>query len=451
MKKLLAIIKREYMQRLRSKAFLILTILGPIMTIGMMVLPALIFSMKAGGPTRLAVLDQSGKMYARIQDAMAREEDDEDEIDSRKNDDAVPASAGPEERMKKAGAANAQAFMVEQAQLGSRTLEEVKRELSERVRLDELDGYLIVPPDVLATSRVEYYGRNVGDVVTRSQLEARLNRAVFEQRVAEAHISTQLVREMSRRLDVTTIKISDRGEEKDTGGGFFLVLTIGVFILLMITMYGQTILGAVIEEKETRMAEMLFSSVRAFPLMMGKLIGVSLLALTQYAVWGAASVLFTLYGAGALASSGMEATLPGVHWSILVYFVIFSLLGYFIYSTFYLLVGAMVTTTQEGGQVALPVTFLLIAAYMLIFPVIRSPDSSLAFWISLIPFFSPIIMPVRIVTQTPPAWQIALSLLIGWCTVMLLIWTAARVYRIGMLMYGKRASIPEVLRWLRQA
>jgi ABC-2 type transport system permease protein len=450
MRKLLAIIKRGYVQRLRSKAFLISTLLGPAMTIGMMILPALVFSIKTGEAPRLAIVDQSGKLYERVHEALLRENDDEEVAEANADYTARKGKAGQESVQRTVGPGQA-SYIVEQIEVAGRSLEDVKRELNERVRNGGLDGYIIIPQNVLAGGEVEYYGRNVGDVLTRGQIEDRLNRAVFEQRLAEANINQELVREMSRPLDVSSIKISDKGEEKDTGGGFFLVLTIGVFILLTITMYGQTILSAVIEEKETRMAELLFSSVRAFPLMIGKLVGVSLLALTQFAIWGAAFAFLSLYGAGALASSDMDITLPGVHWSLIVYFIIFSLLGYFIYSTFYLLVGAMVTTTQEGGQVALPVTSLLIAAYMLIFPVIRAPDSSFAFWISLVPFFSPIIMPVRIVTQTPPFWEIALSLLIGFCTVALLIWIASRIYRIGMLMYGKRASIPEVLRWIRQS
>lgn len=451
MNKLRAIIKREYLQRVRSKTFIFATVLGPLLTIGLMVLPALIFSIKTGEATRLAIVDQSGRMSARLRDAIMRPPDEKEEAESEKGSELNSFKTAPEERMRKAQAVSRASFIVEEVQPQGRPLELVKRELSERVRRGELDAYIILPADVLSNGEVEYYGRNVGDVVTKAQLEDRLNRAVIEERLAEAHISQQLVQEMSRPLSMTTIKIGEEGEEKDSGGAFFLVLTIGVFILMITIMYGQAILMAVIEEKETRMAEMLFSSVGAFPLMIGKLLGVSLVALTQYLIWAAAFALFSLYGVGMLAASGMDVTLPGIHPSLILYLVLFSLLGFFIYSTFYLLVGAMVTTAQEGGQVALPVTFLLVTAYMLIFPVIRSPNSSFAFWISLVPFFSPIVMPVRIVTQTPPFWQIALSMLIGVGAVILLIWLAARIYRIGMLMYGKRASIPEVLRWVRQS
>ncbi|HKP46055.1 MAG TPA: ABC transporter permease, partial [Pyrinomonadaceae bacterium] len=212
-------------------------------------------------------------------------------------------------------------------------------------------------------------------------------------------------------------------------------------------------LGAVVEEKETRIAEVLFSSVRSSTLMIGKLVGVSLLALTQLAIWIGAFALISLYGVGVLASRGIDlgdVHLPHLPGAFFAYFFLFFVLGYFIYASIYVLVGSMVTTTQEGGQMAMPIVFLLIAALYTAFPVMRSPDSSFAFWVSMFPFFSPITMVVRIVAHTPPFWQIALSLGIDVLTGLLLLLLASRIYRIGMLMYGKKASIPEVLRWVRQ-
>jgi len=125
-------------------------------------------------------------------------------------------------------------------------------------------------------------------------------------------------------------------------------------------------------------------------------------------------------------------------------------MGYFMYAAIYALVGSMVTTSQEGGQMAMPVVFLLMAGLYLSFAVIRAPNSSFSFWVSIVPFFAPITMMVRIVSQTPPFWQIALSLAIGFATVFLLLWLASKIYRIGMLMYGKKATIPEVVRWIKQ-
>jgi len=229
------------------------------------------------------------------------------------------------------------------------------------------------------------------------------------------------------------------------------VFSFGLLIYISVLMYGQIVLGAVIEEKETRIAEILFSSMRSFPLMMGKLIGVSLVALTQLSIWALAFLAFAAFGVGILAAQGVPVTLPHVPAMVFVYFVLYFLMGYFIYSTIYALVGSMVTTTQEGGQLAMPVVLMLVAGFYFVFPIIRSPNSSLAFWASMFPFFAPITMMVRITTETPPTWQIALSLAIGFATVIALIWLASRIYRVGMLMYGKKASIPEVWRWVRQA
>ena len=180
--------------------------------------------------------------------------------------------------------------------------------------------------------------------------------------------------------------------------------------------------------------------------MMGKLVGVSLVALTQLGIWAGAFLIFSLWAAG-----GSTITLPHIPPMLFVWFVAFFLMGYFIYATVYAVVGSMVTTTQEGGQLALPIVLLLVAGFYLSFNIIRSPSSSLAFWASMFPFFAPITMLVRIVTETPPLWQILLSLGIGCVTIVGLVWLASRIYRIGMLMYGKKATIPEVWRWVRQA
>ena len=166
----------------------------------------------------------------------------------------------------------------------------------------------------------------------------------------------------------------------------------------------------------------------------------------QFGIWGLGFVGLTAY----FAAQGVAVKVPSVPASVFAYLILFFLLGYFIYATLYALVGSMVTTAQEGGQLAMPIIFVLLAGFLLVIPIIRSPNSSFAFWVSMIPFFAPITMLIRIATQTPPLWQIALSLTIGFTTVVLLLWLASRVYRVGMLMYGKRATIPEVLKWIRQ-
>lgn len=451
MNKLLAIIKREYIQRVRSRMFLVWTILGPLMLVFFSVVPALVFRIKTGEPTRIAVIDQTGKLYERVRAALTDERGVEEESGETPESSAVRnINASSQERVRRAGQEMAGSYVVEPVNIDGRSVESAVAELNERIRRNQLDGFIIIPKDILTNGRISYYGRNTGDVITQDQIRARVASAIRDQIIAEANVPQKVFAEVSRPVLMDSTRVTNTGAERDSGGGFFMVLVVGFLIYLMLVTYGQVILGAVVEEKETRIAEVLFSSVRSFSLMMGKLIGVSLVALTQYGIWAIVFLLFALYGVGMLAAQGVPVELPHIAPSLVIYFIIFFLLGYFIYATIYALVGAMVTTTQEGGQVALPVIFLLMIGFYLSFAVMRSPDSPFAFWVSIIPFWSPITMMVRIVTGQPPFWQIALSILIGLATVVLLIWLAARVYRIGMLMYGKRASIPEVIRWVRQ-
>jgi ABC-2 type transport system permease protein len=454
MNKFWAVVKREYVQRVRSKMFLVVTIGAPLMFALFTVVPAMIAGIKSGGPLRLAVVDETGRMYERVSQSLRGGRDEgEDETEDGGTIARNAANANSSERVERAAKAMDQGYAVEQVPLGGRTTAEVIGQLDERVRKaqkdeDHLDAYLILPKDILEKGEALYFARNVGDVFTRGQIKDRLTTALRDTRLAEHNITPAQMRELNRPVKLTA---RGGGGEEDKGQGFYLVFGVGFVIYLTILMYGQVILGAVIEEKETRIAEILFSSIRSFPLMMGKLIGVSLVALTQLAIWGLAFAAFALYGVAMLAAQGMKINFPHIPASVFAYLVLFFLLGYFIYATLYALVGSMVTTSQEGGQLAMPIILMLVIGFYFVIPVIRSPNSPLAFWVSMIPFFSPIIMLVRIVTQTPPFWQIALSLGIGFATVALLIWVAGRVYRVGMLMYGKRATIPEMLKWVRQA
>ena len=382
---------------------------------------------------RVAVMDQTGKMFTRLEDAMASDETPEQ-----------PDRTGPE--------VAGRVFQLEQVTSIGPDADAQRSRLDERLRAKEIDGYLILPADFMDHGRAEFFNNNPGDVLSQRILRQALNRAVREQRLVEAQVDSKTRQGLFQPVEIDSVKMGAAGEERDSGGSFILVFAVGFIMYLAILMYGQIILGAVIEEKETRIAEILFSSVKPFTLMMGKLVGVSLVALTQLAIWGTAFSVFALYGVNLLASRGMKMTsIPSIPFAHYIYFGLFFLLGYFIYATIYALVGSMVTTTQEGGQLAMPIILILVVSFYLFLPVSRSPDSSFSFWVSMIPFSAPVAMLVRIVTQTPPFWQIALSLLIGFGTVVGIMWLASRIYRVGMLMYGKRASIPEALRWARQA
>lgn len=445
MRKLFAVVKREYIQRVRTKFFVVATILGPLLMAGFTVVPALMFSIKSGGPTRLAIIDQTGKMYGRVAQELESGKDARDENES--PPPPMQPQTGPgasQEQVKQAGQMVKGSFVVEEAHLENNTLDELKKGLEVKVQNRGLDGYVVLPPNLLSGGQPEFRARNAADPFTKSVIQRSISRAVRSQRLVNAGIKEETVEQASQAVQLKTIEAG--GKESKGDASFFLVFGLGLLIYMSVLLYGQVVLGAVIEEKETRIAEILFSSMRSFPLMMGKLIGVSLVALTQMGIWAAAFVAFSIWAAG-----GSSITLPHVPPMVFMYFGLYFLLGYFIYSTVYAVVGSMVTTTQEGGQVAMPIVLMLVAGFFLSFNIIRSPNSPLAFWASMFPFFAPITMLVRIVTETPPLWQILLSLGIEIATAIGLIWLASRVYRVGMLMTGKKATIPEVLRWVRQA
>jgi len=449
MRRFFAVVKREYVQRVRSRMFILMTVLGPVMLSLFGFAPALILSIRAGGPVRIAVVDQTGKLYQGVYDSLMDKAEMSESTPDQMNANVLNKDAS--ERLQEIDDQEEGNFELEEVRPGGRSLNEIKKELDQRVLAKELDGYLILPANLLQDGKPEYFARNTGDLFTRKSLEEALSRAVRQQRLAEANIDARIVQELSEPVQLDTImKVGATGGVRDSGEGFALVFGASFIMYLTILMYGQMILGAVIEEKETRIAEILFSSVKPFTLMMGKLVGVSLVALSQLAIWGLAFVAFVVFGVGLLAARGLPLHIPNVPLVNFIYFGLFFLLGYFIYSTIYALIGSMVTTAQEGGQLSMPIVLLPLIGFYLFLPISHSPDSSFAFWVSMFPFFSPMTMLVRIVTQTPPLWQIVLSLLLGFGTVALLIWVAARIYRVGMLMAGKKATIPEVMRWVRQ-
>src|SRR6185369_12803727 len=377
-------------------------------------------------PMRVVVLDGTGKIFGRLRGYLQAEPEP-----------ATQDEGNPTARNNPIEKARQESFVLEQASTVGSSATQVQADLERRLGAKEIDAYLLLPPDVLQSGRAQFFRRNTSDLISTRRIQEALDSAIREQRLIDAHVDQQTMTNLARSVDFETTRISGAGTERDSGGGFILVFAGGFLMYISVLLYGQVVLGAVIEEKETRIAEVLFSSVRPFTLMMGKLLGVSLVALTQLTIWGLAFGAFGLYGVSLLASKGIPAAIPTVSPVLYLYFVLFFLSGYFVYSTLYALIGSVVTTAQEGGQLAFPIIILLVISFYLFLPVSRNPDSTLSFWLSMIPFFSPVSMLVRIVTQTPPFWQIALSLLIGFSSAAGLTWVSARIYRIGMLMYGK--------------
>jgi ABC-2 type transport system permease protein len=233
MKKFLAVIKREYVQRVRSRMFIVVTVLGPLLLALFTVLPALIAGIEAGGPTRIAVVDQSGKMLDRFQQALGRKEEPADLAAAQKSP-VETMNANQQDRLNSAGKIAKGNFQVERVAIEGRPLDEVKRELTDRIRKGQLDVYIVLPPDILESGNAEFYGRNSGDVFTRGRLTDRLTTAVRNERLAQKNIAPEVVREINRPVTLNATRISDSGEEKDSGAGFYLIFGMGFVIYLTI-------------------------------------------------------------------------------------------------------------------------------------------------------------------------------------------------------------------------
>ncbi len=448
MKKFLAVVKHEYKKIVLKWTFLIATLLFPVLAAAFAVVPALLFSIK-GKPTRLVIVDQSGKVAVRVKESLLNEK----KLKEPSRDDVMKdLTASREEQMKQSAKQLGAAFVFKNYDESGKSLEQIRGELNGKITNKELDAYLIIPQNFESPeAKFEFFSRKAGDFVANNTLKDALNEAVRSQRLADANISEVQLRDLSKDVDLSVKKVDERGDEKDSDSSFVAAFIVGLMIYITLIIYGQQILAAVIEEKETRIAEILFSSAKPFELMMGKLVGVGLAGLTQLAIWIISALVLVGIGLAQMSAAGVNISIPDITPLTVAYFFIFFLLGFFIYATVYALIGAMVTTVQEGGQFAMfPIFFLVIGFYMS-FTVIRDPNSSLSFWVSIVPFLAPITMPVRILAETPPFWQIGLSILLNGITITFLVWLAARVYRVGMLMTGKRATIPEVWKWIRQA
>ncbi len=448
MRKFLAVVKHEYRKIVLKWTFLLSTLLLPFIAACFVVVPTLMFAIKSE-PMRIVIVDPSGKIAPRIKQNLSADKMKE-KAEAAMKESLKNFNASSDERLKQNAKNFEESYILSDYDASGKSYEQFRADLNEKVIKKELDAYLIIPENFEAeNAKIEFYSRKAGDFVTEGSLEEAVNEAIRTQRFADARVSEQQLKEFSRKIDFDKKTIDERGEEKNSSSVIGGAFVIGLLIYITLAIYGQMIMGAVVEEKETRIAEILFSSAKPFELMMGKLVGVGLAGLTQLAIW--ISTVLLLIGFVAIYSpAGFGDYIPNITLLMIVYFFIYFLLGFFIYASIFALIGSMVTTVQEGGQFSFPPIMLLLIGFYFTFLVIRDPNSTISFWVSIAPFFAPITMPVRIMAEMPPYWQIALSIFINAAAIAGLIWLASRVYRVGMLMYGKRATIPEVWKWIKQ-
>ena len=450
MRKFLAVVKHEYKKLVFRWTFLVATFLFPVFIAILGSVPAIIFSIKSE-PTRIAIVDPSGKVGQRIKDNLSPEQIAE-RAEKAAKESLKDLNASQQERIKRGSEQMSGDFIFIDYNAANKDINAVRSELTGKILDGDLDAYLIVPKDINSPDAVfEFRSRRGGDFVAGGSFKDAVNDAVRSQRLADANISEDKLTAINQPVDLDEKGLNEKGEEKDTTGVFVASFGIGLMIYITLAIYGQAIMGAVVEEKETRIAEILFSSATPFQLMMGKLVGVGLAGITQLSIWMGSVAVFLGIAATQISLTELLGSLPVITPVMFIEFLVFFLLGFFIYASIFALIGAMVTSVQEGGQFAFPPVMILLVGFYFSFAVVRDPNSDLSFWVSIAPFFAPITMPVRILAETPPFWQILLAFLINALAIAGLVWLTARVYRVGMLMYGKRATIPEVWKWIWQA
>lgn len=438
MHKLLAVIRREFMVRVHTRAFVVGTVLGPLLMVCLFVLPMLLES-RDRAPKRVVVLDAaSGGFGARVADALA----------AARRGDGPDASPRYSVTTYPAGPGNL-------ADLDS--LIGLTGLTGERARSSAgFDGVLLVTDSALATGRMHYYGSNVGSLSEMGDLQRTIRQVVIGERLAQAGVSPAVLGAATAPVSLESSRVSNGKVSGESGESSFMLAYVMTFLLYMaLLLYGSQVMLSVVEEKSNRIMEVLVSSLTPFQLMLGKVLGVSGVALLQLGIWtGTAKLLTSQRGViaqllGVPATQAVDLPIPVISGDLLAVYLTFFVLGFFLYSAAYAAVAATCTTQQEAQQAAMPVTLCIAAGLILLFGLLDEPNGSLARTLSLIPPFAPFVTPVRYSLSPLPLTELALSAGVTILGVLAVAWVAGRIYRVGILMYGKRASVAEIARWIR--
>jgi ABC-2 type transport system permease protein len=424
MAKLWAIIKREYLERVRSKWFLIATFLGPIFFAAIIIVPAWLASRSKATTEvyNITILDATGTTFGqRLAVAIAGDTTDKNKIPAVRN--LAPAEL-----------TQAESTATREVMLGGKV------------------GYMVVNQQTVAGEAARYAGRNASSIPDMSQLRTALRQTFLAQRLEGIGIDNSRTKELTFiPLDFSTERITERGRGGSGMASVLFGFAIGFLLYMTIIIYGQTIMSSVIEEKTSRVAEVVMSSVPTDTLLAGKVLGVGAVGLTQQILWVATTYILLKLRAPIMEKLGAPAMsfgLPEISLGAAILFLLFFVLGFIFYSALYAAVGSAVNSEQEARQAATPLMIMIVFAGVFIQPVLLNPTGTIAQVLSLVPITSPIIMPIRMaVTGVPPLEMTAsiVFLVIG-CFAAL--WVAARIYRVGLLMYGKRPTMREMARWV---
>ena len=427
MRKFRAIFAREYLERVRTKWFLIATIFGPVLFGALFLLPMLL-STRAARSNQLGqtvIIDATGAgLGERVVRGMTTLSSGEPTIEVREV--TLPELAAAE------SLATAQVMAGEQR------------------------GFVVLDTQTTAGVEARYAGRDASSLPTMERLERSIREAVLARRLEQQGMSAEEIGEVSRmRPTLRSERITDRGRGGSGIASFIFAFGVALYLYAAIILYGNNVLRGVMEEKQSRVAEVVLSSVSANRLLAGKVLGVGAVGLTQMILWTISGVAIYKLRAPLLEQLGrdapMTAALPDVSLGIWIIYLAYFVLGFLLYASLFAAVGAMVSSEQEAQQAAQPVMLLIVASVIFMQPILFDPGGTLAQVMTLVPFSSPILMPMRMSMVPVPTGEIAMSLAILALSSAAVIWLAARIYRVGLLMYGKRPTMRELARWVRYA
>ena len=413
------IAKREYLERVRTRSFLLSTFVTPVLMAAFLVMPTLISTSTARGimrdnerPARVAIASDNRALAELVSGELMRQH-------GTRYEPSIVSPASPA----------------------------VRAQLDQKLDDSELEGYVWLDDAAIASRHVVFTTRRMGDFILRGRLGDALSYALAAQRMVKQGSNPADIAAILAPVELTAVRAGNIAATYNALRGAVVVFILMFVMLFSLLSYGVMVMRSVMEEKSSRITEVLMCAASAQELMAGKILGTGSVGLTQIGVW------LSLAGFGASRSLYLRTAMTAldVGPSLVVYFVIFYTLGYLLYSAIFAGVGAIFNSIDEAQQWNFVVVLPLIAASAMILPVATSSDSAISVAASLFPFCSPILMFERIAVHNPPPWQVVLSLLLLIATIGAAMFISARIYRTGILMYGKRPTIRELSRWLRQA
>lgn len=438
MSRIAPVIKREFTEAVGSKAFLIGTILGPLLIVAMFAAQFLIVAKSGGGTQHIVLVDATG---ANMGEALR---------------------TSVEQRTSRLPSFMARAtYELEVEALAGRDTAALTEQLRQRVLGKQIDGFLWLSSDVVEAGSARYEGSNATNSQVTSDLRQAVQRVVQTERLRREGIDESRLGEALAPVELEVSKTGEGGAVGNPRAALLLAFGMAFSIYIVVIMYGQSIMSSVQEEKRDRIVELIVSSIRSRDLLLGKVLGIGGAGVLQMVIWVATAAVALTYGGAIAAAVGasestvetlaQSALFPQVPLSLGVVFVLYFAGGFLLFATLFAVVGAIVTNAQEAQQLVLPVLMPFVLGLFIAMPAAENPGSTAARVGSLLPFTSPMVMPVRAAVEGVQWGQFLLSLLLLYGTAVLILWLAAKIYRVAIFATGTKPTGREILRWMRAA